>query len=690
MSARSGSHNIGAEGLEQWLSIGADGVVIGRSGKVEYGQGIRTGFAKIIADELALPIDRVRIELGETDRVPWDMGTFGSLSIASDGQRLRAAAISARGQLLERASAHFKLPCSQLQLRDGQIHASDGRAVSFQALTQATALSGPLAQLPSVELSDRATPPNSRPHARVAPALEAERVLRLEARDIVLGRPRFSADVRLPGMLFARTLHGPSLYSRLRSLDEREAQALPGVRAIVRAGSFVGIVAEQDPQALAATQALRSVWSTPAPEPAEPYHIPLRSDPQVQSSLARASLQLSASYHLPHVAHAPIAPSAAVADVQPDAAHLYAATQRPFGLRREAAELLAIAEERVHVHPQAMGGMFGRGNVSDAILEAALLSRTAARPLLLQWTREEEFRLSPQRPRLDASICAGLDSSGEICSWSYLAQTHPHTYGSALDDRALVAMTAGRNAIPPYSIGAAEIRLEIVPTTIRTGALRSLAAAQHVFAIESFMDELCKAASQDPISFRQRHLPDARARRVLEAVRERSAWSTRRREHGRGWGVAFAIYNGTYVAQVVQVLLRPPAIRLEHVWCSVDAGKVFWPQGGCNQIEGAIQQAASWALIEQLSEREGVVTSATWRDYPIATSLDAPEEIDVQLIDNPMASATGLGEPGVVPMAAAIANAIVEAGGPRLRELPLRDIAQGHADDPASPADSHP
>jgi CO/xanthine dehydrogenase Mo-binding subunit len=664
-------HGPAAGRLEEWLSIEADGTVVGRSGKVDYGQGIRTGFAKILAEELALPLERVRIELGETDEVPWDMGTFGSLSTATDGETLRAAAIMARMLLLERASSYFKLPHTQLQLHEGQVVAPDGQAVSFQRLTATAALAGPLAELPAEQSGHRGTSTAPLAHGRGVRGSEGVQVRRLEARDIVLGRPRFSADMRLPGMLFARSLHGPSLHSHLRSFDDREARQMPGVRAIVRAEAFIGVVAEHDPQAWAAIQALRSNWSTAAPARTEQYQITLRGDAQVESALARASLHASASYHLPYIAHAPIAPSAAVADVQAGAVHLYAATQRPFGLRREIAELLSRPEESVHVHPQAMGGMFGRGNVSDTIIEATLLSRAAGHPVLLQWTREEEFRLSPQRPRLDASIHAGLDSSGSICGWSYQAQTNPHTYGSGVDDRTLVAMTAGRNAVPPYSLAAAEIRLEVVPTAIRTGALRSLAAAQHVFAIESFMDELGEAAGQDPISFRQRHLDDARASRVLEAVRKRSGWSTRRRERGRGWGVAFAIYNGTYIAQVVQLLLRPPSIRLERVWCSVDAGRIIWPEGGRNQIEGAIQQAASWALLEQLGECDGRVTSATWHDYPIATCLDAPHEIDVLFIDNPRVEATGLGEPGAVPMAAAIANAIVDAGGPRLRRLPL-------------------
>jgi nicotinate dehydrogenase subunit B len=307
--------------------------------------------------------------------------------------------------------------------------------------------------------------------------------------------------------------------------------------------------------------------------------------------------------------------------------------------------------------------------------------------VLLQWTREEEFRLSPQRPALDATLEAGLDAGGTIVGWRHRASTNPHTYGGGEDDAALIAMTAGRNAVPPYRLSCAEVLLKVQPGAVRTGALRSLAASQHVFAIESFMDELAAAAHEDPVTFRQRHSDDGRLQRVLDRVRDRSGWSARDRQRERGLGIACAVYNGTYIAQIAQVSLSGAALRLERVWCAVDAGRLIWPQGGRNQIEGAIQQGASWALLERLAHDEHQVISCTWRDYPIATCLDAPDDIDVDFILNPAAAPTGLGEPGVVPIAAAIANAVVDAGGPRVRELPLAAAVLGarYAARPAQP-----
>jgi nicotinate dehydrogenase subunit B len=341
-------------------------------------------------------------------------------------------------------------------------------------------------------------------------------------------------------------------------------------------------------------------------------------------------------------------------------------------LREETAQLLGISPERVHVHPQMMSGLYGRGNMSDAALDAVRLSRAVRRPVLVQWTREEEFRLSPHRPTLDAEVRAALDATGAIVAWRYRARTNPHTYGGGATFPRLVELTAGRNAVPPYRLGLAEISLQVVPAAVRTGAFRSLAAAPHVFAIESFVDELAHAAGQDPIAFRLRLIDDPRLRAVVEIVRERSGWNDRPRAAGRGIGAACAIYHGTCVAQVAEVgVSASGAVRLERVWCAVDAGPLVHPDGARNQIEGGIQQAASWTLLEELRQRDGAVTTATWHDYPIATFRDAPRHIDVVFTPTPESASTGIGEPGSVPTAAAIANAVFAARGTRVRRLPL-------------------
>jgi CO/xanthine dehydrogenase Mo-binding subunit len=648
------------ERVEQRIVIERDGTVVARSGKVEYGQGIRTGFAMIVARELDVPLETVRVELGETDRVPWDMGTFGSMSTATDGMTLRAAATRARTLLIERASMRLGVPAADLETRGGRVWAHDGRAISYQDLTQAEPLTGLLGE-------------ESTGARALAPAGDAPQ--RLEALGIVTGRARYAADVRLPGMLRGHVAHAPVPGARPRTVHDRAAAALPGVVAVVRDRDCVGVVAERDEQALAAVRGLDITWSAPELESAEPDDVELRRDEGVDGAFAGASLMLEARYHVPHVAHASIGPSAAVADVRERDADLYVATQRPFGLREEAARVLGMSPERVHVHPQMMSGLYGRGNMNDAALDAVRLSRAVRRPVLVQWTREEEFRLSPHRPTLDAEVRAALDATGAIVGWRYRARTNPHTYGGGATFPRLVELTAGRNAVPPYRLGLAEISLQVVPAAVRTGAFRSLAAAPHVFAIESFVDELAHAAGQDPIAFRLRLIDDARLRRVLETVRERSGWVDRPRAAGRGFGAACAIYHGTSVAQVAEVAVGTSgSVRLERVWCAIDAGPLVHPDGARNQIEGGIQQAASWTLLEELRQRDGAVTTATWHDYPIATFRDAPRHIDVVFTPTPESASTGIGEPGSVPTAAAIANAVFAACGARVRRLPLSSV----------------
>lgn len=659
----------GSDRLEDRLSIEPDGTIRVRSGKVEYGQGIRTGFAQMVAQELCVPLDRVRVQLGETDTAPWDMGTFGSLSTATEGLKLRAAAAYARACLLERASAFLAVSASGLRLQDGHILAPDGRAVSYERLTASAALSGPI---PSPRMAPDARAERERligslpDHKGPAPA-------RLEGLDIVLGRPRFACDVRLPGMLRGRVLRAPYPGAKLESLEESALGPLGSRIRLVRDGDFVGVVSEREELVDAAVRALLPRWRREVPPiPRSSIEIRLRSDEDVKQALDDAPFHLRAEYHIPHIAHAAIAPSAAVADVRPREVDLYVATQRPFGLRDEVASLLKLPTQSVHVHPQAMGGMFGRGNMNDAAIEAAHLSKSVGRPVLVQWSRSEEFRLSPHRPCLDAQIEASLDEDGRIRGWRYLSQTNPHTYGSDNASDELLASTCGRNAIPPYRIARADVRVQVVPGAVRTGALRSLAAAPNVFAIESFMDELSHAGGWDPVAFRLRHVDDPRLRRVIEAVCDRSRWDSRACGAGEGFGMACAIYHGTYIAQVARVQVpanRTP--RLERVWCAVDPGEVIWEDGARNQIEGAIQQAASWTLLERLDYSESGVTTATWRDYPIATALDAPAAIEVVFLPFPGATVSGLGEPGAVPLGAALANAIFDATGVRHRFLPI-------------------
>lgn len=645
------------ERVEQRIVIERDGSVTARSGKVEYGQGIRTGFAKIVAEELGLPIGKVQVELGETDQVPWDMGTVGSMSTAVDGRSLRAAAIHARTLLVDRASARLGLPPAALSLSDGHVHAPDGRAVAYEDLTDQRPLAG------AVPETANAT---NRP---IEEPIDAP--LRLEARDIVTGQALYPADVRLPGMLRGHVLHPPRPGARLVSLDADQARGMAGVIAVVQEGDFVGVAAERDEHLFAALHALKAEWDFARSESGKPFDGVMRCDEGVEAAFSRAPLVLRTAYHTPHISHGSICPRSAVADIRDDGADLFVATQRPFGLRDEVADLLGLDAGQVHIHPMTMSGMYGRGNAEDASIEAVRLSRVVKRPVLVQWSRGEEFRLSPHRPASDGQLEGALDASGAIVGWRHAVRTNSYIRSTSGFGPGMLEATAGRNAEPPYHLGHADIRLHVEAGAVPTISFRSLGAAPNVFAVESFIDELAHASQQDSIAFRLRLTDDPRLRRVLEVVRERSGWTQPRRKR-HGLGVACAIYHGTYVAQVVDVIVGSRGeVRLDRAWCAVDAGRMVHPDGARNQIEGGIQQAASWTLLEELLLKDSAVMSSSWRDYPIATIRDAPRDIDVIFVGAPTEPSTGVGEPGSVPTAAAIANAVFDACGVRVRRLPL-------------------
>jgi len=642
------------ERLEQRIRVERDGTITALSGKIEFGQGIRTAFAQIVADELDVSIERVNVVLGDTDQVPFDFGTFGSHSVAQETPLLRNAAAFARQQLIDRASAKLGLPAEKLDT-DAGVVVGGGKRVPYGELLDSEPLAGTIPD--SVALM----PEKRRKYAgRPMP--------HVEARDIVTGRATFVADVRLAGMARGAMVRPPARGAKLRSLDDSAARTMPGVIAVVREGDVVGVVAEREEQARAAAAAVNAEWHV-VPVEGPTAEVPMRSDAGVEEALRGAPMRLSQTYVLPPIANAPIGPSAAVADVRGYGATMYVGTHRPFGVREQIAKTLGLPEKKVRVLPVNTSGTYGRNSHPDAAIEAAILSKGAGRPVLLQWTREEEFAWSPSRPEAVLEIAAGLDADGRIAAWRYDEHTNVHT-AAGLDPQVL-GVTSGRNAVPPYTGFPAKVTLHIEPTRLRTANFRSLAAAENVFAIESFMDELAALAGQEPLGFRLRHIEDGRFRRVVERVAELSGWHDRPSGR-RGRGIACTVYHGTYVAQVAEVEVSlSGAVRLLRVWCVVDPGQTLNPEGVRNQIEGGIQQSASWALKEELLHRDGRVMNTGWDTYPIATFRDAPESIEVFVEGDAAAPPTGVGEPGAVPMAAAIANAVYAASGARMRSVPL-------------------
>ena len=510
-------------------------------------------------------------------------------------------------------------------------------------------------------------------------------------------------DMTLPGMVHGRVLRPPSYSARLASFDADAVRAAPGVVAVVMNGSFVGICAEREEQAVRALEVARRAarWEETAslPEPAEIRDLLPRMKAETktvtskQKAGAPAVKRLEATYSRPYLAHASIGPSCAAASFEGGRLTVWSHAQGPFPLRGQIARVMGMKDEDVTVVHSDGAGCYGHNGADDAALDAALLARACGRPVLLQWTREDELAWSPFGSAMVVKLAGGLDPAGSIVEWRHELWSHSHVRrpgaGDGVNllaawhlDPPLAASTprdapwppgAGdRNSPPIYDIPH-EVVYHFVPEMpLRVSALRTLGAFANVFAIESFMDELAAAADADPVAFRLKHLADPRARAVIEAAARAAGWQAGASGNGaRGRGIGFARYKNAsaYCAVIAEVEVTEK-IRLRRAVAAVDAGGTINPDGLKNQIEGGIVQAASWTLKEAVRWDATRVLTRSWEDYPILRFDEVPE-VEVVIVDRPGEPGLGAGECAAGPTAAAIANALAHALGVRARDLPL-------------------
>jgi CO/xanthine dehydrogenase Mo-binding subunit len=676
--------------LSRWIEVRRDGTVSVFSGKVEIGQGILTALAQIAAEELGVAPHRVRMMQAATDRSPDEGVTSGSLSIQDSGTAVRHACAQARALLLERAAQRLGVPVGTLSVDDGTIRSTAGVTSYWECADDA--------------LFDREVDPSAPLKAASGYGIVGASAARLDLPDKIAGRPRFVQDLALPGMLFGRAARPAHGFSRLGSLDDAQARAVPGVIDIVRDGSFVGVLAGREEAAIAAARALRESgdWQSADPLPADIHGwlrehaaehrvISEKADP---AALARRARRFRASYTKPYIGHAPIGPSCAVAQWTGETLAVWTHSQGIFNLRRDLALALRVPERSIVVRHVEGSGCYGHTGADDAALDAALLARAAhGRPVQVQWMREDEFAWAPCGSAMAIDLAAELDADGNVLDWTHelwsnghsqrpgrsdsptlLAAWHlerPFTRPSALN-MPLPAGGADRNAIPLYDFPNQRVVNHYVrDMPVRTSALRSLGAYANVFAIESFIDELAREAGADPVAYRLRFVRDARARAVLEAAAKRARWSGWRPSEGRGHGLGFAKYKnlGAYCAVVAEVEAERE-IRVRRLVVAIDVGLVVNPDGVRNQIEGGAIQSTSWTLKEQVRLQASGIASLGWEDYPILKFSEVPE-VEIELIDRPDAPSVGAGEAAQGPTAAAIANAVHHALGVRVRDLPL-------------------
>ncbi|MEX3790506.1 molybdopterin cofactor-binding domain-containing protein [Paraburkholderia sp. BR14374] len=687
--------------LDAWIKVAPDGRVSVFTGKAELGTGIRTALLQVAAEELDLAPDAIELITADTTRTPNEGYTAGSHTMADSGTAILNAAAQVRALLVASAASQLGLDAATLTTRDGAVIAADGRRVSYGEAVQ------------HADLHQNAQPdaPRKPPSAY---ALIGHMLPRVDIPGKVTGGASYVQDLRLPGMLHARVVRPPAYGASLVAFDSGRVEALPGVVKVVRNGNYLAVAADDEWRAILAMRelALAAQWrpGPPLPDPAN-VHALLMSLPAQEIAVADRGAAtgaaapmatLRARYSRPYLTHGSIGPSCAVARLDNDVMTVWTHTQGVYPLHAGIAEMLAMPPGKVRcVHVEG-SGCYGHNGADDVAADAALIARELpGRPVRVQLMREQEHMWEPFGPAMTVDAKATLDAAGMIADWRYELWSNTHNNrienaGRLLPAQLLaqpftpappkpIPMPEGggdRNSIPLYRVPSLHVQHHFVPTMpIRVSAMRSLGAHMNVFAIESFIDELARAAHADPVAFRLKHLDDPRAHGVIRAVADQFGWHAHSaltgdaspRSHGTGF--AFAQYKNLMayfaVAMDVTVMRDTGELSIERVVAAVDCGQIVNPDGVRNQIEGGILQTASWTLYEETQFDPQRITSYDWSTYPIMRFSSVPKRVDVLLIDRPGLPFLGVGEAAQGPAAAALANAIDDATGVRIRDLPL-------------------
>jgi nicotinate dehydrogenase subunit B len=679
--------------IDSWIRIDADGITV-FTGKAELGQGIKTAVIQVAAEELSVEPSAINLVTADTGGTPNEGYTAGSQSMPDSATAIRHAAAQAREILVNAAANRFGTSADRLNLRNGVIAAEDGRSARYGELV--------INELLHVEAR-----PQSKLKDPSAFTVIGKAIPRVDIPAKLTGAAAYVQDLRLPGMVHARVVRPPSYGATLRSIEAAEVERMPGVLKVVRDGSFLAVVAEKEYQSIRAMEALAKTarWEEPAtlPNPAELFDWILRAGSEDDVILDRRSgsstgaRALEAVFRRPYQIHGSIGPSCAVARSEGEMLTVWTHSQGVYPLRKSIAEMLAVSEERVRCVHMEGSGCYGHNGADDVAADAALIAVAfPGRAVRVQWMREDEHSWEPFGAAMVTRARASLDAGGTVVDWQYEVWSNTHSTrpggaGNLLPARHLarpfaqpkperIPQPAGggdRNAIPLYKFGNARVVHHFIPEMpLRVSALRALGAYMNVFSIESFMDQLAKAAGADPVEFRLRHLEDTRAREVISLAAERFGWKPGDKlPKGRGRGFAFARYKNfaafTAVAVEVEVERETGYVRPLRFVAANDSGQIVSPDGIRNQIEGAIVQSASWTLHEAVTFDNARITSRDWAAYPMLRFPDLPDAVEVHLIDRPGQPFLGTGETAQGPTAAAIANAVDDATGVRIHELPL-------------------
>lgn len=698
--------NLPLDRVDSFIGLTADGRVTAFNGHVDLGTGIRTALAQIVADEICVPFDQVTVILGDTQRTPDQGPTIASATIQVTSIPLRQAAAQVRQLLLGLAARAFALPVDRLRAENGRVFAADKPHVSLSY--------GDLASGQNLQVAlDKTVMLKSVTESRYV----GKAVPRVDIPAKVTGQLTYVHDLRLPGMLHGRVVRPPytgadssaPLGSGLLSVDRASIAHLPGIVKLVVINDFIGIVAEREEQAIAAMRQLKTVWRPWSGLPdlsADGLHAALvanpktdrvlRDDAGVDAALGSLHTEVNADYVWPYHQHASIGPSCAVADVSSEHAEIWSGTQNPHDLRKDIAHLLDRQPEQVHINRMEASGCYGRNCADDVSADAALLSQATGKPVRVQLMREQESGWEPKGTGQLIRVRGGLDQHRQVAAYE-LKTSYPSNNAVTLSlvlagkvaNRADVQQMGDRTAIPQYEYPNMRVICQDAAPIVRASWMRGVSALPNVFAHESWIDELAWHAGQDPIVFRLQYLKDPRAVALINALKKQANWQqgpshrnpapdTQAWVTGRGFAYAryfhskFPGFGAAWAAWVCDLSVNRHSgqIKLDKIFVAHDCGRIINPAGVRHQVHGNILQSASRVLKEFVTFDASAVTSLDWGGYPILRFDELPQ-VDVQLLDYPDEPPMGAGESASVPSAAAIANALFDALGVRLREVPF-------------------
>jgi nicotinate dehydrogenase subunit B len=644
-----------------FLRIGEDGRVTCFTGKIEMGQGIITSLAQMLADELDVKLDDVDMIMGDTDLCPWDMGTFGSMSTRFFGPPLRKAGAEGRRVLIELASEVLKVPVKNLTVNNGVVYdkKNKSRKITYAKLAKGKKITKRISENVKVKKPSEFK-------------IMGKPFLRRDAEEKVTGKAKYSADIQLPGMLYAKILRPPAHGAKLISADLSEAKKIKGVK-VVREGDLIAVLHEFPDAAENALQKIKSKYNIPKSNlneknifehllKAAPEGEVIKSEGDLKRGESQADKISEETYLDGYKAHAPIEPHTAVANIDGKKVTVWASTQTPFRAKEEVADALGISEKNVRIIPPFLGGGFGGKSRNLQIIEAVKLSKLSGKPVQVAWTREEEFFFDSFRPAAVVKIKSGVNKEGKINFWDYkvyfagergslefynIPNTKTTVYGSSW---------GGVPGAHPFA----------------TGAWRAPANNTNTFARESQIDVMAANAGIDPLEFRLNNLNDEKMRGVLKAAAKKFGWKPAKAPSGRGYGIACGIDAGTSVAAIAEVEVNKKTgdVQVKRVVCAQDMGLSINPEGAAIQMEGCITMGLGYALKEDIHFRGGKILDLNFDSYDIPRFSWLPK-IETVILDKKHEAPQGGGEPAIVIMGAVVANAIFDAVGARVKQMPM-------------------